>query len=65
MPKDNEELIKHYQQHITEIEELIDKVDNDKVLSRHQRTRLITFLEKATYHCKGMISTLDGSYHKE
>lgn len=65
MPKDNEELIKHYQQHITEIEEIIEKVDNDKVLSRHQRTRLITFLEKSVYHCKGMISTLDGTYHKE
>ena len=44
MPKDNEEIIKHYQQHITEIEELIDKVDNDKVLSRHQRTRLILMI---------------------
>ena len=65
MPKDNEEIINHYKQHITEIEELIDKVDNDKILSRHQRTRLIIFLEKATYHCKGMISTLDGTYHKK
>ncbi len=65
MPKDNEELIKHYQQHISEIEEVIDKVDNDKILNRHQRSRLITFLEKAAYHCKGMISALDGSYHKE
>ncbi len=65
MSKDNEELIKHYIQHIVEIEEIIDKVDNDKVLNRHQRTRLITFLEKSTYHCKGMISTLDGTYHKQ
>ena len=46
-------------------EEIIDKVDNDKVLNRHQRNRLITFLEKSIYHCKGMISTLDGTYHKE
>lgn len=65
MIKDNEETIKHYQQHISEIEEMIDKVDNDKVLNRHQRNRLITFLEKSIYHCKGMISTLDGTYHKE
>ncbi len=65
MSKDNEEIINHYKQHITEIEEIIEKVDNDKILSRHQRTRLITFLEKTTYHCKGMISILDGSYHKE
>ena len=65
MSKENEELIKHYIQHIVEIEEIIDKVDNDKVLNRHQRTRLITFLEKSTYHCKGMISTLDGTYHKQ
>lgn len=65
MSKDNEELIKHYIQHIVEIEEIIDKVDNDKVLNRHQRNRLITFLEKSIYHCKGMISTLDGTYHKE
>lgn len=64
MIKDNEETIKHYQQHISEIEKIIDKVDNDKILSRHQRTRLITFLEKSTYHCKGMISILDGTYHK-
>ena len=65
MPKDNEEIINHYQQHIAEIEEISDKGDNDKGLSRHQRTRLIIFLEKATYHWKGMIRTLDGSYHKE
>lgn len=65
MSKENEELIKHYIQHIVEIEEIIDKVDNDKVLNRHQRNRLITFLEKSIYHCKGMISTLDGTYHKE
>lgn len=64
MSKDNEEIINHYKQHITEIEEIIDKVDNDKILSRHQRTRLITFLEKTIYHCKGMISILDGTYHK-
>lgn len=65
MPKDNEETINHYKQHIIEIEELINKVDNDKLLNRYQRNRLITFLEKATYHCKGMIRTLDGTYHKE
>lgn len=65
MKNENEEIIKHYQQHISEIEEVIDKVDNDKVLSRNQRTRLITFLERTIYHCKGMISTLDGTYHKE
>lgn len=64
MSKDNEEIINHYKQHITEIEEIIDKVDSDKILSRHQRTRLITFLEKTIYHCKGMISILDGTYHK-
>lgn len=65
MEEKKEVIIAHYRQHIEEIEELIDKVDNDKILNRHQRNRLITFLEKATYHCKGMISTLDGSYHKE
>ena len=65
MEDKKEAIIARYKQHISEIEEIIDKVDNDKVLNRHQRTRLITFLEKATYHCKGMISTLDGSYHKE
>lgn len=65
MEEKKEVIIAHYRQHIEEIEELIDKVDNDKILNRHQRNRLITFLEKATYHCKGMIRTLDGSYHKE
>ena len=58
----DEETINHYKQHIAEIEEIIDKVDNDKILSRHQTTRLIIFLEKATYHCKGMISVLNGTY---
>ena len=65
MKEDNKEIIKHYQQHIAEIEEIIDKVDNDKILDRHQRNRFITFLEKAVYHCKGMICKLDGSYHKK
>ena len=65
MQNQNEGIIKRYEQHIEEIEKLIDMVDNDKVLNRHQRNRLITFLEKAVYHCKGMIRTLDGSYHKE
>ena len=65
MEEKKEIIIDHYKQHIVEIEEIIDKVDNDKVLNRHQRNRLITFLEKSIYHCKGMISTLDGTYHKE
>lgn len=31
---------------LNEIKEFIDKVDNNKVLNRRQRARLINFLEK-------------------
>lgn len=62
MKKENNEIIEHYKNHIEEIENIIDKIDNDKLLDRQQRSRFISFLDKAILHCKGMISVLNGTY---
>lgn len=65
MKEENEGIIEHYKAHITEIEEVIDKIDNDKLLDRQQRARFIKFLDKAVLHCRGMISVLDGTYQQK
>ena len=63
MENTNQEIIQHYEQYIKEVESMINKIDNDKLLERRQRNRLIAFLEKVIFHCKGMVSVLDGTYH--
>lgn len=62
MEKLNEQKIQQYESYINEIEKLIDSIDNNKILDRQQRNRLITFLEKSVLHSKGMISVLNGTY---
>lgn len=62
MEKANETKIQQYEEYIQEIEKLIDRVDNNKILDRRQRNRLIAFLEKSVHHSKGMISVLNGTY---
>lgn len=57
--------IKQYDQYGTELEEFINKVDNDKVLDIQERARFINFLYKAQLYCIGRISVLDGSYKKD
>jgi hypothetical protein len=63
--EENKKLIKQYEEFAKDIEIIIDKVDNDKILNRRQRTRLIEFLDKAVLHINGMISVLNGSYKKD
>lgn len=62
MEKQNETKIQQYEAYINAIEKLIDSIDNNKILDRQQRNRLITFLEKSVLHSKGMISVLNGTY---
>lgn len=58
----NTEVIKQYNGYIEELETFIKKVENDTILDRKQRNKLIEYLDSTISHCKGKIKFLNGSY---
>lgn len=58
----NTEAISQYNSYIGELENFVTKVENDPILDRKQRNKLIEYLDSTINHCKGKIQFLNGSY---
>ena len=58
----NEKSIKEYEQVITDMENYISKVEQNTVLDRQQKYKLIEKLDSVINHCKGKIKVLNGSF---
>ena len=58
----NTEAISQYNGNIGELENFVTKVENDPILDRKQRNKLIEYLDSTINHCKGKIRFLNGSY---
>ncbi len=58
----NEKSIKEYEQVITDTENYISKVEQNTVLDRQQKYKLIERLDSVINHCKGKIQVLNGSF---
>ena len=59
---ENEKVIKEYENIINDTENYISKIENNEVLDRQQKYKLIEKLDYVINHCKGKIQYLNGSY---
>lgn len=59
---DNTQVIEQYELYTTKIEVLISEVEQNTVLDRQQKYKLIERLDSVINHCKGKVKVLNGSF---